>query len=302
MDGFATARAEGGSGGGGAGSGGTGPGGRRGDWRAGAGGESPLDHALRLRDDDSPGMVRAALAEGRVALAFQPVMRADGDGRAAFHEGLIRVMDPSGRPIPAADFLPAVAETELGRRLDCVALDLGLRELAAQPGLRLAVNMSARSIGYAPWRQVLEAGIAREPTVAERLILEIGEEQAMLLPDLVGPFLREQQRHGICFALDDFGAGRTSLRQLRDFLFDIVKIDGSLVRGVAGDPDSQVLVQALQAVARHFDLFTVAEAVEVAADAAWLAGQGIDCLQGYFCGAPTLYPPWRGAGRDSRLG
>ena len=68
--------------------------------------------------------------------------------RAAFYEGLIRIMDPSGRIIPAADFIGAVETRELGRKIDCLALEMGLDTLAAEPGIRLSINMSARSIGY----------------------------------------------------------------------------------------------------------------------------------------------------------
>jgi EAL domain-containing protein (putative c-di-GMP-specific phosphodiesterase class I) len=104
--------------------------------------------------------------------------------------------------------------------------------------------------------------------------------------------MAELQRKGISFALDDFGAGYTAFRYFKEFSFDIVKIDGQFIRGVARDPDNQVLTQALMMIARQFDMFTVAESVETADDADWLRAQGVDCLQGYLYGVPTTRPVW----------
>lgn len=104
--------------------------------------------------------------------------------------------------------------------------------------------------------------------------------------------MKDLRKRGITFALDDFGAGTTSFRYLRDFNFDIVKIDEQFVRNVATDPDNQVLIQALISIAEHFGMHTVAEAVENIIDSNWLAAHGIDCLQGYYWGAPTMTPPW----------
>ncbi len=263
----------------------------------GAGVEDPLSAAVDLRDRATLTMVRSALERRQVMLAFQPVVLAAEPGRMAFHEGLIRVLDADGRPIPARDFMGAVETRDLGRLLDCAALELGLATLSAVPDLRLAINMSARSIGYPRWREVLRTGLARDPTVGERLILEITEASAMLMPEIVTAFMDEVQREGVAFAVDDFGAGFTSLRYLRDFCFDMMKIDGQFVRGVAADPDNQVLCRAMLSIARHFEMLVVAESVETQADAVWLAEAGVDCLQGYLYGAPTTEPAWTEAAR-----
>ncbi len=252
----------------------------------------PLSAAIAGRDRNVIAMVRNAVETRNVVLAYQPVVRADTDGAVAFHEGLLRVLDGTGRVIPASDFIGAVEQTELGRQLDCLALRIGLETLADQPQVRLSINMSARSIGYPPWRTALKRGLSDDPAIGERLILEITEGSAMLVPDMVQVFMSEMQDRGISFALDDFGSGYTSFRCLRDFLFDVIKIDGQFIRGIASSPDNQVLTEALISIARHFEMFTVAESVEQAADAEFLAGIGIDCMQGYFFGAPTLHPPW----------
>jgi EAL domain-containing protein (putative c-di-GMP-specific phosphodiesterase class I) len=238
-------------------------------------------------------MVRTALHRKHALLAFQPVVQTANQARPAFYEGLIRVLDDTGRIIPAKDFIEVVETTETGRIIDCVALELGLQALAEEPGLRLSINMSARSIGYQRWMKTLLHGLHADPTVGERLILEITESSAMLMPELVVSFMDDLQNRGISFALDDFGAGYTAFRYLRDFFFDILKIDGQFIRGIHKDADNQVLTKSLLSVAQHFEMFTVAESVENASDAAFLTSIGVDCMQGYYFGAPTTMPPWR---------
>ncbi|WP_343116554.1 EAL domain-containing protein [Ostreiculturibacter nitratireducens] len=260
-----------------------------------SGARSPLDVAVAVRDRSVIDMVRRAVEARDVVLAFQPVVQSCRPEVPAFFEGLIRIRDETGRIIPARDFMEPVETSELGRQIDCLSLELGLATLAEEPSVRLAVNMSARSIGYPRWIKTLRRGLARDETIGERLILEITESSAMLMPDLVGVFMHDLQMEGVAFALDDFGAGFTSFRYLREFYFDIVKIDGQFIQGIADSPDNQVLTEALLSISRHFDMFTVAENVENARDAAFLTSAGVDCLQGYHFGAPTLSPPWKHA-------
>lgn len=252
-----------------------------------------LAEALMLRDQNVLDMVEAAVKHKQVMLAFQPVVQARRPDRMAFYEGLIRVLDETGRVIPAREFISAIEETEIGRMIDCLALEKGLLELSRTPSLRLAINMSARSIGYRRWMRTLDHGLRADPTVGERLILEITESSAMMVPEIVIGFMSDLQKKGIAFALDDFGAGFTALRHFKQFQFDILKIDGQFIRNIHADPDNQVLAKAILSIAQQFDMFTVAENVERAEDVEVLTSMGVDCLQGYFFGAPTVTPPWR---------
>ncbi len=254
--------------------------------------KDPLEFVVAQRDKAAMELVRHGLKNDRALLAYQPIVQASAPERPAFYEGLIRIMDPSGRTIPARDFIDAVEMNELGRKIDCKSLELGLAALAKVPTLRLSINMSARSIGYRPWKRVLKRGLKNDPTVGERLILEITERSAMVMPDVVRTFMAELQEMGVSFALDDFGAGYTSFRYFRDFYFDILKIDGSFIRDIHKSPDNQVLVKALISLGQHFEMYTVAEIVESEKDVNFLVEAGIDCMQGYFFGVPTIRPLW----------
>ncbi len=257
------------------------------------GSDNPLNSAVSARDRSVLEMVTEAVKHKQCKLAFQPVVQARPYRNIAFYEGFIRVLDETGRVIPARDFMPQVENTPIGRDLDCIGLEMGLRTLIREPGIRLSINMSARSIGYARWTRVLERFLKKDASLGDRLILEISEDSAMQVPELVVDFMDRLQPRGIAFALDDFGSSNFSFRHFREFLFDAAKIDGQFIRGIRSHPDNQALVRALIAVAKEFEILVTAESVETEQDAEFLVQNGVDCLQGYLYEAPSISPPWR---------
>lgn len=259
---------------------------------ANGGSLSPLDFAVAQRSLTTLDMVKEAIAHNQTLLAFQPVMRSGAMGQVGFYEGLIRVLDDTGRVIPAGEFMSRIEDSETGREIDVLALRHGLNSLRNNPHLRLSINMSARSIGYRPWMNCLNRFLTASPALGERLILEISESSAMLVPELVIDFMERLQPRGICFAMDNFGSGQMAIRYFKDFDFDILKIDGQFIRGIAGNPDNQAVVRALFAISQEFDMLTVAESIETHEDALTAQQIGIDCLQGYYFAAPTTQPEW----------
>lgn len=231
--------------------------------------------------------VAQALARGRIDFHFQPVIRADATRLAAFHEVLVRQIQASGEILPAATFMPLVAGGPLGRAIDRLALARAIALLETNPGVRLSVNISPLSMGDDGWLAVFEAAAARNRPALGRLVLELTESEAFRDVPLTLDLMDHARAAGVAFALDDFGTGATSLRYLRDMRFDIVKIDGVFVQGIAERADSRVLVECLIAVARHFEMLIVAEQVETEADAALLTSLGVDCLQGHLYGHPA---------------
>jgi EAL domain-containing protein (putative c-di-GMP-specific phosphodiesterase class I) len=262
---------------------------------------TPLDYAVTSRDRHVVDMVREAISQNRVRLAFQPVVMARDHQSLIYYEGFVRVIDKTGRAIPAKDFINEVEATEIGRKIDCVALKQGLKALSANPRLRLAINLSARSIGYQEWNMILKQGIQSDPSVASRLILEITESSVIHVPELVVSFMTRLQKKGIHFALDDFGSGYTSFKFLKQFYFDILKIDGQFIRNIAFDSDNQIIAHTMATLAAQFDMLCVAENVETAADAEYLGLIGVEGLQGYLFGAPTVRPPWTLKARKGKL-
>lgn len=254
--------------------------------------DNPLDYAVSQRDRSTLEMVKEAVKHRQTLLAYQPILYGSSSDKIAFHEGLIRVLDPTGRVIPAREFMPVIQDTQLGREVDVLALRAGLIALREHADLRLSINMSARSIGYKPWTTMLTHWLDRDVTIGERLILEISEQSAMQMPELVASFMEQLQSKKICFALDNFGAGYTAIRYFKDMYFDILKIDGQFVRDLATNGDNRAVISTMLAIAHNFNMITVAEQVENRDDAEALSALGVDCQQGYYYAAPTTSPEW----------
>ncbi len=254
---------------------------------------SPLNVAVAAQDRETLSMVASALKDRRMRLAFQPAVYAADPSVIGFFEGFIRLLNLRDQVIPARDFMAAVEQRQLGREIDCAALQLGLMAMQRNPQIRVSINMSARSVGYRPWIDILRRALQDSPRLGANLILEINEASALQVPDVLKPFMGEMREHGIVFALDDFGAGMTSLRLLQEMGFEIAKIDGSLVKHVDRRPESQALVRAAMVMAQELGMYVVAEAVETEGEAKWLREAGAGCLQGYLFGPPTVTPDFR---------
>jgi EAL domain-containing protein (putative c-di-GMP-specific phosphodiesterase class I) len=254
---------------------------------------SPLSAAISAQDRETLAMVASALKDGRMRLAFQPVVYAADPTVIGFFEGFIRLLNLRDQVIPARDFMPTVEQQQLGREIDCAALQLGLLAMQRNPQIRVSINMSARSVGYRPWIDILRRALQEAPRLGANLILEINEASALQVPDVLKPFMAEMREHGIVFALDDFGAGMTSLRLLQDLSFEIAKIDGSLVKHIDRHPVGQGATKAAIAIAQELGMYVVAEAVETEGEAQWLRQAGVGCLQGYLFGPPTVTPDFR---------
>jgi EAL domain-containing protein (putative c-di-GMP-specific phosphodiesterase class I) len=229
-----------------------------------------------------------AISNGDLAIAYQPVVAATGKNHAAFHECLVRVRKRSGNLIAAAKFMPAMERLGLATLIDRQVLVLALEALAHRPGIRISINIFPQTMQDAQWMILFNEGTSRDPTLAERLIIEVTETAAMLEPARTLAFMARLRRHGCAFALDDFGMGHTSLSSLRDFRFDIIKIDGSFVTDITTNPDSRFFVAKLVEIGRHFDMMTVAEFVQGPADARILRDLGVEYFQGFYFGAPSL--------------
>lgn len=257
-------------------------------------GASRLEARARIRF-----AVARALAQGRLTFHYQPVVRADNPRFVAFHEMLARMTLPDGKVLAAGAFLPMVGEGELGREIDRLALAKALESLAADPRLRLSINVSPLTMGDADWLALLAAETRR--SVTGRLILEVTEDSAIGEVEQTRDFMNHVRAFGCAFALDDFGAGATGFRHFRELRFDLVKLDGDFARGIHRMRDAQVLVECLATVARHFEMLVVAERIEVEADAEWLRGQGIDCFQGYLFGRPAALPEFPSVPLERRV-
>ncbi len=142
--------------------------------------------------------------------------------------------------------------------------------------------------------QVIEI-LASNQHLCDRLIVEITETVALGDLSETVRFVEQLRALGCGVAIDDFGAGYTSFRNLRRMPCDILKLDGTFCSDLSGNPDNQYFVRSLIDLARTFNMKTVAEWVETEADAALLREWKVDLMQGNLFGEANLDPPWQEA-------
>ncbi|GEM_PF-562300 len=230
-----------------------------------------------------------ALRQRRFTLAFQPIIR--HDGTVMCHEALLRMFDDEGKPVPAAHLVPVAEELGLVRQVDMEVLELALHALRQQPEGCLAINVSAITVLAAEdFLQRLEEAAE---LVRGRLIVEITESAALGNAEQVNGFIDRLHALGCKVALDDFGAGYTSFRNLRDFHFDIVKLDGAFCENLSRNEQNQHFVRSLIELARNINIQIIAEWVEAEEDAALLREWGVDAMQGYLFGDPGANDMWQ---------
>ncbi|SDG51535.1 diguanylate cyclase/phosphodiesterase [Limimonas halophila] len=240
---------------------------------------------------DTGAEVQEALKEGRITFAYQPVVRARSHD-VQFYECLLRLQRRDGEILTAGRFVPVIEQLGLMRSLDRRVLDLAVDQLRAQPDIMLAINISALTAGDRSWLRALISKLKGRPDVARRLIVEITETTALKDLDETAFFAETVRELGCKLALDDFGAGFTTFRHLKSLTVDVVKIDGSFVRNIAVEPQNKLFVRNLVGLARSLELAVVGECTENAEEARILADEGVDLLQGFYFGRPSVERPW----------
>jgi diguanylate cyclase (GGDEF)-like protein len=241
---------------------------------------------IRVTDE-----IVTALNDRRIAMAFEPVVEASSR-RASFYECLVRMGRNDGQTLLAPDIVPVAERLGLIRLVDHRVLELVVMELAASPGVRLSLNISPDTTMDPDWWASIESLMRAHPGVAERLIVEITETVAIQDIDEVRGFVTRLKNFGSRIAIDDFGAGYTSFRNLRKLGVDIVKIDGAFVQNIARSADDRAFVQTLIDLARRLNIRTVAEWVQDEESAVMLRDWGCDYIQGRLIGLASSERPW----------
>jgi diguanylate cyclase (GGDEF)-like protein len=247
--------------------------------------------ATRRENVRSTDEIVAALNERRIFLAYESVASAT-DRRPAFYECLMRIRRTDGSLIAAQDIVPVAERLGLVRLLDFRVLELVVDEMIAAPVLQASFNVSPASTTDPDWWSGLASLLRSHAGVAERLIVEITESAAIQDIDETRGFVTRVKDLGCRIAIDDFGAGYTSFRNLRKLGVDVVKIDGAFVQHIMSSEDDRAFVRTLVDLARRLNLKTVAEWVQDDAAAAMLQAWGCDYLQGALIGLASTERPW----------
>ena len=253
--------------------------------------KSPQREGARLRLMAIADDVVAALHDNRLKLAYQPIIHAHE--RTVFkYECLLRMVRKDGSIATAGQFVPAAEQLGIVGLIDRRALEIAIATLRANPGVALGVNVSGTAAGNPAWLNSFIDYVRANKDVAPRLNVELTETAALHQFEENAQFVSQLRELGCAVAIDDFGAGYTSFRNLQMLHLDMVKIDGAYVKGLSSSPENQVFVRTLVGLAKNFNLKVVAEWVESEEDAQLLEAMGVDYFQGFFFGEPELEPSW----------
>ncbi len=229
--------------------------------------------------------LRVALDRDELVVLAQPIV--DLATRKTDHvELLVRLPGADGTLVPPVQFLHLAEQSDLVCEVDLRMLAAGIRYARSHPGLGVCVNVSGRTVSDPAVVDRLEALLRAAALPVGQIVLEVTETAAVAGTGAAREGLLRLQATGARVALDDFGAGFSSLTYVKHLPFDILKIDGQFVAGCAGDVTDLVVVDAVVSLARGLGKTVVAEHVQDERTAALLLRHGVQRGQGYHLGPP----------------
>jgi len=228
--------------------------------------------------------LRGAIARQELHLKYQPLLDSTRWELVGF-EALLRWTHPTLGHVSPSEFVP-IAESiglmpVIGARVIREACDAAV---GWPRDLSVSINVSALQLSDDTLLPTLLA--ATRDLDRNRVTLEVTESALLDDASRTLAVLATLRMHGFRVALDDFGTGYSALSYLRRFSFDVLKIDRSFVRDLTKNPEAQILVDTILAMARALSMSTVAEGVETEEEAAMLRDRGCTVLQGYYVSRP----------------
>jgi diguanylate cyclase (GGDEF)-like protein len=253
-------------------------------------------HSLRARTTKRRALeseLRTALAEGQLRVAYQPQVEL-ATRRMTGLEALARWEHPERGMVAAGEFIRVAEDTGMIHGLGRWVLSQACRDFAewrrdgaVADDVQLAVNLSPRQLARADIVDATAAALAESGIDPSRLCLEVTEGAVVAYAARAGSVLKRLKTLGVTIAIDDFGVGYASLGYLERFPIDVLKIDRSLVDGVATDTRKRRVVATVLALAETLELEVVAEGIEREADAEALQALGCGIGQGFLYARPA---------------
>jgi EAL domain-containing protein (putative c-di-GMP-specific phosphodiesterase class I) len=232
------------------------------------------------------GALGQAVNDRAFKLVYQPVVNLKAGNAVSHHEVLVRFGD-NASPFPT---IRMAEELDLIEPLDIAVVEQTIAKLASDPKLKLAANISGRTIVSAAFVEAVRQMLAATPAAAGRLLFEITESAAIDDLAVADRHLKALRSEGIQICLDDFGAGAASLAYLQQLTLDVVKIDGRYIRELQHGGRESTFIRHLVTMCSEMGVKTLAEMVENPQAEEAVRRAGVDYAQGWYYGAPTDQP------------
>jgi diguanylate cyclase (GGDEF)-like protein/PAS domain S-box-containing protein len=231
--------------------------------------------------------LRRAIDRHELALHYQPIVWT-ASGRLHSMEALLRWQDPQRGLVMPDEFIPAAEEMGLLEPIGAWVIGaLGVQIAAWQAeGIepRVSFNVSPRELHRPDFAAELGERLRTAGIDPALLTMELTESATLREPERIGPLLRDLRALGLRLAIDDFGAGWSSLSRLRVLPVQTLKIDRSFLGEIPENPEAGAIVRAVIALSDALGMTTVAEGVELPVQQHFLAAQGCPLSQGRLFG------------------
>jgi diguanylate cyclase (GGDEF)-like protein len=234
--------------------------------------------------------LRQGLKEGQFLLHYQP--QVDCDGHLTGAEALLRWQHPTRGLLSPAEFIVFAEGNGMIESIGLWVAEAACQQLMAwslRPDtehLTLAINISAREFGHPKFVTRMLAIIDEVGADPRKLMLEFTERTMFGPVEETLAKMSVLKARGVCFALDDFGVGFSSLACLKSLPLDQLKIDRSFVRDLTTNPNDSIIASAIIALGQSLGLAVIAEGVETEEQRQFLGSQGCHAYQGFLFGQP----------------
>jgi EAL domain-containing protein (putative c-di-GMP-specific phosphodiesterase class I) len=238
--------------------------------------------------------LRKAIGNGEITLAYQPIVAVE-TGRMVSAEVLLRWAHPEFGDIPPAEFIPIAEDSGLIVQIGewvlleaCTQLAAWRREWPEEAPATISINVSRAELALGGrLLSRINTALKRTGLPGRCLQLEVTEREVMRDPSACNALMKQLRAMGVRLTMDDFGTGTSSLACLREYPFDAVKIDRSIVKGLTHDTDVMALIHATLTLVENLGMASAAEGVEDAAQLAVLQSLGCSYAQGYYFSRPV---------------
>jgi len=229
-------------------------------------------------------ILRDAIDNQRVYPFYQPIYNFHTK-KIEKYESLIRLIDAQGKVVSPFFFLDVAKQAKLYHELTNIVMRHAFKTFK-DTDYEFSINMSIEDIMYEPTVKLLKDLLQKNPKTAERLVIELLEDEGIEKFDLVNDFITQMRAYNVRFAIDDFGTGYSNFSYLLELNIDYLKIDASLIKNVDKDENSQKIVETLVDFASKIGAKVISEFVSKESVFNKVKELNIDYAQGYYIDQP----------------
>ena len=234
------------------------------------------------------GWLLEQLEGGRITSHFHPIVHVGDTSRVFAHEALLRGFGRNGEPLEPLAILQAAREAGLYQQLDLAACRCAIREAAHLPrSVTVFINFSPAMMSDAESAlRTTVAAIEAAGLAPERFVFEVIEADRIENASHLKEVLDAYRKDGFRVALDDLGAGWSTLNLVHRLRPDFIKLDRELIREVNVDRVKDLIASKLLEIGHGLGIRTIVEGVETPQELEWARDRGADFVQGFLIARP----------------